>query len=560
SEEPVFDQSREVIIALDLSRSMLTQDVKPSRLNRAKLLIQSLLDQLAGERVGLVLFSGTAFLQSPLSADYEILREFLPTLSPDYLPEGGTNYQAMLETTLGAFSSGADADRFLIVLSDGEALDEDWQKLIPRLKERNIRVLGLGVGTAAGGVIPDSNGGLIKDERGAAVLSKLEPATLQRLAETTGGVYSDASAWVDLAKLLRATVDAGRKGEFREKSQVRLIERYQWVLAPAILCLLLSFWHEFPISPKARELPLAKKMSNTNSASKSAAVAAALTLILALGPLVAGTFAAAAIMPPAVAPPGAATARTPAPASGDAFAEPLTKLVTELAAKPTPGAHDYSELANTTLTYGQRKMSSQERFPPSVIKDALAGVDAGEALDPKAANWAKQRSDLQNLLKQAEQPPQQNQQKQDKDQKDQKQDKKDQQDKNKSQKDQKSDQKDQDKKENNPSSDPSEKQDKDDKSGEQKTGDQKPTPSDQSAFGDMKEDQKPPAPQPQKQPEEMQKVGGAQNNPDQERAENPSLALPLQKLDQVRDQDSPAKLFQIMEGQKKTPAKKGRDW
>jgi Ca-activated chloride channel family protein len=101
-EEQVFDQSREILLAVDLSRSMLAQDVKPSRLDRAKLLIQSLLERLEGERVGLVVFSGTAFLQSPLSADYEILREFPPALNPDYLPEGGTNYRALLDTTVQA--------------------------------------------------------------------------------------------------------------------------------------------------------------------------------------------------------------------------------------------------------------------------------------------------------------------------------------------------------------------------------------------------------------------------------------------------------------------------
>jgi Ca-activated chloride channel family protein len=83
-EEPVFDQSREILLAVDLSRSMLTPDVKPSRLERSKLLIQALLEKLAGERVGMAVFSGTAFLQSPLSADYEILREFLPALGPEF--------------------------------------------------------------------------------------------------------------------------------------------------------------------------------------------------------------------------------------------------------------------------------------------------------------------------------------------------------------------------------------------------------------------------------------------------------------------------------------------
>ena len=191
-EEPVFDQSREILLAVDLSRSMLTPDIKPSRLDRGKLLIQSLLEKLEGERVGLVLFAGTAFLQSPLSADYEILREFLPALGPDFLPEGGTNYGALLETAIQAFSATNSADRFLVILSDGEATDDDWRSRLDEVKEKNIRVISLGVGTAGGALIPDGAGGLVKDDRGAVVLSKLETATLQELAQKTNGVYRDA--------------------------------------------------------------------------------------------------------------------------------------------------------------------------------------------------------------------------------------------------------------------------------------------------------------------------------------------------------------------------------
>src|SRR5207244_3462348 len=135
--------------------------------DRSKLLIQSLLERLEGERVGLVVFSGTAFLQSPLSADYEILREFLPSLGPDFLPEGGTNYQALLETSVQAFGGSNAADRFLIVLSDGEATDENWKSGVDELKKRGIRVIGLGIGTSAGAMIPDGSGGFVKDERGA---------------------------------------------------------------------------------------------------------------------------------------------------------------------------------------------------------------------------------------------------------------------------------------------------------------------------------------------------------------------------------------------------------
>jgi Mg-chelatase subunit ChlD len=255
-DEPVFDQAREIIIAIDLSRSMLTPDVKPSRLDRAKLLTQSLLERLDGERIGLIVFSGTAFLQSPLSADYEILREFLPALDPDFLPEGGTNYGALIETALGAFSTGSNADRFLIVLSDGEATEENWRDRAKELREKNIRVLGLGVGTAAGAMIPDGSGGLVKDERGAVVLSKLEPATLRELADITQGTYTDASNWVDLAALVESTVATGRAGEFVEKNSVRLVERFQWPLGLALWFLLLSYYYEFPVRPKPREIKL----------------------------------------------------------------------------------------------------------------------------------------------------------------------------------------------------------------------------------------------------------------------------------------------------------------
>src|SRR4051812_16752206 len=254
-EEQVFDQSREVLIAVDLSRSMMAQDVKPSRLDRSKLLITSLLDELKGERVGLVLFAGTAFLQAPLSSDYEVLREFLPALNTDYLPEGGSNYKAMLETSISAFGTST-ADRYLIVLSDGESTDDDWKNLGATLKTKGIRVIGLGVGTAQGSFIPEAGGGLVKDERGAVVMSRLNSSTLQELAQVTGGAYTDASSWVDLAGLLRKTVEAGRKGEFAEKNTARLMERFQWFLAPGLLLLLISFWTEFPVRPRERALPL----------------------------------------------------------------------------------------------------------------------------------------------------------------------------------------------------------------------------------------------------------------------------------------------------------------
>jgi len=249
----VFQRSREVIIAMDLSKSMLAEDIKPNRLERAKLVVESLLDNLQGESVGLVVFAGTAFLQSPMSPDYQILRGFLKDLNPDFIPQGGTNYDAMLQTALDSFKqSDSQADRFLIVISDGESLDNSWSQHVEALKSQNARAICLGFGTPDGGLIPDGQGGYHKDSAGAVVLTQLEPDTLQSLASQTGGVYREANVWVDLSDLIEDTVKRGAAGETGSLSQSVHIERYQIFLAPGLLLILISLYREFPFTPKPR--------------------------------------------------------------------------------------------------------------------------------------------------------------------------------------------------------------------------------------------------------------------------------------------------------------------
>lgn len=249
----VFKRSREVIIAMDLSKSMLAEDIKPNRLERAKLVVESLLDNLQGESVGLVVFAGTAFLQSPMSPDYQILRGFLKDLNPNFIPQGGTNYTAMLETTLDSFrQSDSEADRFLIVISDGESLTQDWTRYTKDLVEQNVQAICLGFGTMDGGLIPADDGGYHKDDKGAVVLTKLEPATLQSLADKTGGIYREANVWVDLAQLIEETVKRGKTGETGTTSQSVHIERYQIFLAPGLVLILISLYREFPFTPKPR--------------------------------------------------------------------------------------------------------------------------------------------------------------------------------------------------------------------------------------------------------------------------------------------------------------------
>jgi Ca-activated chloride channel family protein len=568
-EEPVFEQAREIIIALDLSRSMLAPDVKPSRLERARLLVTSLLEKLQGERVGLVVFSGTAFLQSPLSADYEILREFLPALGPDYLPEGGTNYPALIDTAITAFGTSGAADRFLIVLSDGEADDDTWKSRVDDLKAKGIRVIGLGIGTGEGAMIPDGAGAFVKDERGAVVMTKLDSSTLRALADATGGAYADASSWVDLAQLLQTTVERGQRGEFREASRVRLAERFQWALAPALLLLAWSFWREFPVRPRPRALRLAAEGGGGRQETGTLSSATNAALLLFFLSLVCG------LLFPAQA---RAVERTDlAPAAQ------LAQTVGKLSSAAAPAARDWAGLANETLAWGGDLKSTQKPVPEGPVRDALAAATAGEQLDPKAADWPSLRADLEKLLEKPDEqkPPQpdkkdQPQQNQSKDQKDQNQSKDENQSKDGSQsKDPSHSQQPNDPSASDKQNQPSSPSTPKDSAGQNQPGssspDEKSSQPDKSqprpgqqALGDMKSPE-PTAPKPgASDPGDTQQVGGTPNQTVAAAPADPALVAPLQKLDQLRNTDSPVRLYQLMQQAENppaaAPAAKKHDW
>jgi len=378
-EEPTFDEAREVVIALDLSRSMLADDVKPTRLARAKLLLESLLEQLKGERVGLVVFAGTAFVQSPLSADYEVMRDLLKDLDPTYLPQGGTDYGAMLRAASTAFGQTGEGDRFLVVLSDGEAHDEGWQAQMAVIQKRGIRIIGVGVGTAEGAMLPDERGGLLKDENGGVVLSRLEPRTLQQLAEQTHGVYRDAATWVDIADLVHSTVDQGVKGQYVEHKQVHQLDQFQWFLAPALIFFMLSFWIELPVLPMARTLRRPRPAPRIGAA--DTARAAALLLAILIAPHLCS-------------------------AAAEHTSNALEATVAELSAKPELAAADYAQLAQQTIGFASKPDTAQGPIRTGVIDDALAAVSAGEAADAHAADWPTLRKQLEQLKQEQQQQPQ----------------------------------------------------------------------------------------------------------------------------------------------------------
>ncbi len=553
---PTISEARDVLVAVDVSRSMLADDIAPDRLSRARLLVDNLADELRGERLGLMPFAGTAFLQSPLSADYEIFRTFLDELGPDMIPAGGSDFTALLtaaDEAFGPADSGAPdaapaADRFLFILSDGEAQDDTWKPVAQKLAARGVRILALGLGTADGAMIPDGKGGLVKDPAGAVVLSRLDSTTLRELARVTDGAYRDASSWVDLPALLRETIARARGARVATDETPRREELFAWFLAPALALLALALLREFPVTPRQRPPRVSVPPLPTRYASS-------LALLFALA-----TSLPAADEP--AAPP-----------------DPLVELVGRLATAADLAPADLARLAALTAEQGEKARAAQGAapFPEGAIHDALAATSEGRAAAPAAADWAGLRSRLEALLAPPPEQPKpeqnQNQKNEDSDPSDSKSDPQE----SKSGESQNSESKPDSKSAPSDSEDP---QSSDQKSSgtpesasDQKSGSgpgseseqpEPPKPSEQS-LGDLAE--KPdapesPAPSPAEESEEppvdepTQRAGGvsASGRPDgAEPSADAALTLPQQRLERVRGADAPARLYQLLQNAEAPP-------
>src|SRR3984893_16245857 len=183
----------DLLIAVDTSRSMLSNDVQPNRLERAKLAAQDLIGESQGDRVGLIAFAGRAFLQAPLTIDYDAAVESINDLDTKTIPDGGTNISEAIALATRTFGKTATGNRALILFTDGEELTGDAVKAAKAAADAGVRIFTIGVGTPQGSLIQvaDENGGtsFVKDSGGQVVKSKLDEKRLRQIAEATGGAY-----------------------------------------------------------------------------------------------------------------------------------------------------------------------------------------------------------------------------------------------------------------------------------------------------------------------------------------------------------------------------------
>jgi Ca-activated chloride channel homolog len=251
----------DIVIALDCSRSMLATDIQPNRLDRAKREIYDLLNMLEGDRVGLVAFSGTAFLQCPLTVDYQAFNLFLRVLTPDYLPVGGTDLAAALRTAQGAFDPQAASDKAVILITDGENTGpDDPLQAAQEAHEAGIKLFCIGVGSNDGVPVPAAQGGFKKDAAGKIILSHLDEPLLTRMALATGGGYVRSVAGdMDLDTIYRDQIHGHMKAATLQSGRKQVwSDRFQWPLALAVLFLFIVRWMPLVKKPLAiLLLPLA---------------------------------------------------------------------------------------------------------------------------------------------------------------------------------------------------------------------------------------------------------------------------------------------------------------
>ena len=246
SETQEIDQEGlQVMVALDVSQSMLAQDIKPTRLDRAKLEIRDLARQLNGDEIGIVPFSGAAFVQVPLTSDYATALNYLQSADPSLISRPGTVIGDAIRTATAAFDPKLASQKVLVVMTDGEDVESDPLASAREAADKGVMIYTIGFGTPEGEVVPetDQSGRVLgskKDAQGNPVISRMDETTLQKIAETGGGNYYRATAdGSELASLL-AEIGGLQKAQLQSRQAVRLIERYQIFLALAFAALLLA--------------------------------------------------------------------------------------------------------------------------------------------------------------------------------------------------------------------------------------------------------------------------------------------------------------------------------
>ena len=243
--EEVKREGVDLMIAIDLSNSMLSEDLQPNRLVRAKQSISKLIDRLDGDRIGLIVFAGDAYVQLPITTDYSAAKLFLSTINTSIIPTQGTAIGKAINLAVKSFELDNEQNKAIIVITDGENHEDDALKKAREAQEKGIFVHTIGMGSVDGGPIPFKNKyGTItsyqKDNEGNTVITKLNEKMLKEIAKSGGGSYIRANSTLNSLNTLFKEINKMEKKEIGTKVFTDYKDRFQWFLGISIVLLLLD--------------------------------------------------------------------------------------------------------------------------------------------------------------------------------------------------------------------------------------------------------------------------------------------------------------------------------
>ncbi len=251
-------QGIEMVIAVDVSNSMMAKDVTPSRLARSKMMIESLLNKFVNDKIALIVFAGDAFVQLPITNDFVSAKMFLSEISPSMLTNQGTNIAQAIELSASSFTQQEGIGKAIIIITDGEDHEGGAEEAAKTANENGCNVFMLGIGSKDGAPVPDpETGKYIVDETGTKVLSKLNEQMCQDIAKAGGGAYIHVENNSNAQKLLEEELNKLQRGEFNITSEYD--DQYQAVGIIAIILLIIEICLLERKNPRLRHLKLFKK-------------------------------------------------------------------------------------------------------------------------------------------------------------------------------------------------------------------------------------------------------------------------------------------------------------
>lgn len=244
--ETVKREGVDIVFAIDVSKSMLAEDIAPDRLEKAKRLVSQIIDNLVSDRVGIIAYAGQAVPQLPITTDYAAAKMFLQSINTDMLSSQGTAIHEAIHLAKTYYDDQDQTNRVLFIVSDGEDHAQGAVSAVEEAVQDGIKVYTIGVGTAKGGVIPIKKNGVVtsykKDQNGNTVITKLDENTLKAIAETGEGKYIDGTNTKHVVDTVKDSLANMQKKEFESKQFADFKDQFQWFLGAAILFLLLDIF------------------------------------------------------------------------------------------------------------------------------------------------------------------------------------------------------------------------------------------------------------------------------------------------------------------------------